>query len=101
MKRHFWVTRYDPAQKYAAGDYPNQHAGDTGLPAYVRQNRGIENTNAVVWYTMVANHSPRPEDWPVMPVTHIGFMLKPDGFFERNPALDVPASAKAHCCTEG
>ncbi len=101
MKRHFWVTRYDPAQKYATGDYPNQNAGDTGLPAYVRQDRPIENTNAVVWYTMVANHAPRPEDWPVMPVTHIGFMLKPDGFFERNPALDVPGSAKGHCCAEG
>jgi primary-amine oxidase len=35
---------------------------------------------------------PRPEDWPVMPVATIGFMLKPVGFFERNPALDVPPS---------
>lgn len=25
-----------------------------------------------------------------MPVATIGFSLKPDGFFERNPALDVP-----------
>jgi primary-amine oxidase len=27
-----------------------------------------------------------------MPVATIGFMLKPVGFFERNPALDVPSS---------
>ncbi len=27
-----------------------------------------------------------------MPVHRIGFMLKPDGFFHRNPALDVPPS---------
>ena len=27
-----------------------------------------------------------------MPVATIGFMLKPVGFFERNPALDVPPS---------
>lgn len=33
-----------------------------------------------------------------MPVVHIGFMLKPDGFFERNPALDVPPSPSAHAC---
>jgi primary-amine oxidase len=27
-----------------------------------------------------------------MPVTKIGFSLKPVGFFDRNPALDVPPS---------
>ena len=31
-----------------------------------------------------------------MPVTHIGFKLKPSGFFAGNPALDMPASAP-HC----
>jgi primary-amine oxidase len=45
---------------------------------------------------MGANHIPRPEDWPVMPVVHLGFMLKPDGFFERNPSLDVPPSPEGH-----
>ena len=25
-----------------------------------------------------------------MPVARIGFHLKPQGFFDRNPALDVP-----------
>ncbi len=33
--RHLWVTRYDPAQRYAAGDLPNQHPGGAGLPDYV------------------------------------------------------------------
>ena len=32
----------------------------------------------------------RPEDWPVMPVDRVSFWLKPAGFFDRNPALDVP-----------
>ena len=36
------------------------------------------------------HHVPRPEDWPVMPVAKIGFVLKPWGFFDRNPGLDVP-----------
>jgi len=44
-------------------------------------------------------HLVRPEDWPVMPVEHIGFMLVPVGFFDRNPALDVPASGQGHCHT--
>ncbi|HEY1764176.1 MAG TPA: primary-amine oxidase [Opitutaceae bacterium] len=92
MGRHLWVTPYAPEERYATGDYPNQHPGGAGLSAYTARNRSIEDTNLVVWYTMGANHVPRPEDWPVMPVVHIAFMLKPDGFFERNPALDVPPS---------
>ena len=30
------------------------------------------------------------EDWPVMPVDTVSFSLKPVGFFDRNPSLDVP-----------
>ena len=41
-------------------------------------------------------HVPRPEDWPVMPVARCGFVLKPTGFFDRNPTLDVPPPA-GHC----
>ncbi len=46
----------------------------------------------MLWYSMNHHHVPRPEDWPVMPVARIGFELKPWGFFDRNPALDVPPS---------
>ena len=35
MAKHLWVTRYDPRERYAAGEYPNQHAGGAGLPSYV------------------------------------------------------------------
>ncbi len=31
-----------------------------------------------------------PGDWPVMPADRVSFWLKPAGFFDRNPALDVP-----------
>ena len=48
-----------------------------------------------VWYTFGAHHVTRPEDWPVMPVSTIGFHLKPVGFFDGNPALDMPPSAPA------
>ena len=39
----------------------------------------------------------RPEDWPVMPAERAGFMLKPAGFFDRNPALDVAPGPSGHC----
>ena len=96
MTKHLWVTRYDPAERYAAGEYPNQHAGGAGLPAYAAADRPLEDTELVVWYTFGAHHVVRPEDWPVMPAVSLGFMLKPDGFFDRSPALDVPPSVPHH-----
>jgi primary-amine oxidase len=98
MTRHLWVTRYHARERYAAGDYPNQHPGGAGLPDYVRDDAPLENTDLVVWYTFGAHHVVRPEDWPVMPVACIGFMLKPVGFFDRNPALDVPRPVPHGAC---
>lgn len=91
-----WVTAADESQRFAAGEYPNQHPGGTGLPAYVEGDRPLEGADVVVWYTFGAHHIVRPEDWPVMPVSTIGFMLKPSGFFDGNPALDLPQAAD-HC----
>ena len=33
--KHLWVTRYDPDERYPAGDFVNQHPGGAGLPACV------------------------------------------------------------------
>jgi len=90
IRQHLWVTPYRDDERYAAGEYPNQHPGGAGLPEWTRADRPIDNEDIVVWYTFGHHHLPRPEDWPVMPVATIGFSLKPVGFFERNPALDVP-----------
>ncbi len=90
MDHHVWVTRYQPRELYAGGDYPNQSEGGDGLPRYVAGNEPITNADVVLWYTMTVTHVPRPEEWPVMPTTRLGFRLLPGGFFERNPALDVP-----------
>ncbi len=95
--KHLWVTRFDPAERYAAGDFVNQHAGGAGLPAYTAGDRDIDGQDLVVWHTFGLTHFPRPEDWPIMPVDRTGFTLKPVGFFDRNPALDVPRSRSAHC----
>ncbi|WP_033288996.1 primary-amine oxidase [Amycolatopsis jejuensis] len=93
-----WVTAYDPAQRYAAGDYPAQSPGGDGLPAYTAGDRPLDGTDLVVWHTLGAHHIVRPEDWPVMPVSTVGFMLKPSGFFDGNPALDLPPSASEEHC---
>jgi primary-amine oxidase len=94
--RNLWVTRYHPNERFPAGDYPNQHSGGAGLPDYAADDETLEDTDLVVWYSFGAHHIVRPEDWPVMPVTRIGFRLRPDGFFAGNPALDLPPSAR-HC----
>jgi primary-amine oxidase len=94
-----WVTPYNPRERYAAGEYPNQHPAGDGLPYWTEANRSVENTELSLWYVFGHNHVPRPEDWPVMPVATLGFQFRPDGFFERNPALDVPPPPpKDHCC---
>ncbi|NJN60070.1 MAG: primary-amine oxidase [Leptolyngbyaceae cyanobacterium RM2_2_4] len=92
MTKHLWVTPYAEDERFSAGDYPNQHPGDEGLPKWTQANRPIENTDVVVWYTFGHHHIPRPEDYPVMPTAYSGFVLKPVGFFDANPALDVPPS---------
>ncbi len=92
INNHFWATRYNADEIYAAGVYPNQSAGkgDVGLPKYTADNESLENQDVVVWYTLGVTHIPRPEEWSVMPTTHVGFKLLPGAFFNRNPALDVP-----------
>ncbi|WP_206885968.1 primary-amine oxidase [Alicyclobacillus mali (ex Roth et al. 2021)] len=89
---HLWVTKYNENEMHAAGDYPNQNPGGGGLAEWTHRNERIEDTDVVVWYTMGHHHVPRLEDWPVMPTATIGFALKPVGFFDANPALDVPPS---------
>jgi primary-amine oxidase len=90
MYHHLWVTQYRAEERYPAGDYPFQHPGGSGLPEWTTNDRSTTNTDIVLWYVFGSCHIPRPEDWPVMPVVRVGFHLEPLGFFDRNPALDVP-----------
>lgn len=97
VQHNLWVTRYHPRELYAAGDYMWQSGDAQGLPEYVADDAPLENTDVVLWYTLGAHHVARPEDWPVMPCAYTGFHLKPVGFFDGNPALDVPPSPPAAC----
>jgi primary-amine oxidase len=94
--KHLWVTRYDPDQRFPAGELVNQHPGGSGLPQWQEQDRDIDGQDIVVWHVFGLTHFPRPEDWPIMPVDTCGFTLKPSGFFDHNPTLDVPSSDQ-HC----
>jgi primary-amine oxidase len=95
VNHHVWVTPFMEDEKYAAGDFPNQSSGGDGLIRWTQANRSIENQDVVFWYTFGHTHIPRPEDYPVMPTAYLGFLLKPNGFFDRNPANDVPPSRPA------
>ncbi len=85
-----WATPLNPRELFAAGDYPTNSVGGAGLPAWTAANRAIENTDIVLWYTIGFHHVARPEDWPILPLEMHGFNLVPSGFFERNPAIDLP-----------
>jgi primary-amine oxidase len=92
-----WVTPYHPDERWPCGDFPNLSMHDAGLPAWTSADRSIENTDVVLWYVFGIHHITRPEDWPVMPTDAVSFWLKPFGFFDRNPALDVPPAP--HCAS--
>jgi primary-amine oxidase len=85
-----WVTPYSPAERWPCGEFPTQSAADYGLPAWTAADRPIEDADVVLWHVFGLHHITRPEDWPVMPADRTSFWLKPWGFFDRNPALDVP-----------
>ncbi|GMF48042.1 unnamed protein product [Phytophthora fragariaefolia] len=101
--KHLWVTQYARDEMWAAGYTPNQNPGFAGLPAYTKSNRSVDGEDIVLWHTFGLTHFPRPEDGPIMPVDYAKFTLRPEGFFDRNPTLDVPEdpNGKEHsqrCC---
>ena len=85
-----WVTPYDLNERYAGGTYPISSKGTDGLAAWTKQNRKIENTDIVAWYTLGFHHITREEDWPVMPTMWHDFLIRPFDFFPQNPVLDLP-----------
>lgn len=99
--RHLWATAYDPDRRFVGGEYPNQaEPGSDGVQVWQREDRSLDPAELVLWAVVGSHHFPRPEDWPVMPVAKARLRLEPDGFFDRNPALDVPvpAAAAEPCC---
>jgi primary-amine oxidase len=96
-----WVTRFAEDERWPCGEFVNQSGSDEGLPVWTAADRSIENTDVVLWYVFGIHHVPRIEDWPIMPADTISFWLKPAGFFDHNPSLDVAPSpgftGQQHC----
>ena len=86
--RNLWVTTRHDGEFYAAGPYPNQSSGGDGLPRYV-DGEAISEADLVAWYTMGFRHVTRPEDWPILSTVWQKVTIRPFGFFDRNPSLDL------------
>lgn len=86
---HLWVTPHSDTERYPSGEYTVQGTGTNGLPDWTADNRNIKDDDCVLWHAFGVTHVPRPEDFPVMPCEITGFSLKPDSFFEGNPAIDL------------
>ena len=97
-----WVTRYHDDERWPAGAYPTQSERDEGMTVWVSDDEPLENTDVVLWYVFGLHHITRVEDWPIMPAETVSFWLKPFGFFDQNPAIDVAPSDTEegdHCHT--
>jgi primary-amine oxidase len=88
-QHQFWVTRYNDAEQYAAGLFPNQAKSPAGVSQFATPAEALSGQDVVVWFTIGFTHVSRPEDYPVMPTETLGFKLAPRGFFAQNPALDT------------
>lgn len=85
-----WVTKYADDRLYAAGEFTNQSHMDTGLAEWANGVDNVRDTDNIVWCTLGFTHIPKTEDFPVMPVEMHEIGITPFGFFEKNPALDLP-----------
>lgn len=90
---NLWVTRHHDDEQWPCGAYPTQSADDQGITRWTADHESLRATDIVLWYVFGIHHITRPEDWPVMPADTVSFWLKPFGFFDRNPSLDVAPSA--------
>jgi primary-amine oxidase len=99
----YWVTTHRDTELYAAGDYTYQSLPEDGgtdpsvkgdLGKWAGRGDKVDDEDIVVWHSISLTHNPRPEDYPVMPCETMTVSLKPSGFFEQNPALDVPPSTQ-------
>ena len=88
--KHLFVTKYDPTERYAAGDFVTNSPGGQGIPDFISGDAPLVGKDLVLWHTFGLTHFPRVEDWPIMPMDYAKFSLRPYNFFDKNPTLNVP-----------
>lgn len=101
-EKNLWVTRYREGERYAAGEYVVQGKGGDGVREWGEGDEEIVGGRLVLWHSFGVAHMPRVEDFPIMNCEVTGFVLKPDGFFDGNPAVGLPEETKkengsVHC----
>jgi primary-amine oxidase len=98
LGHQLWVTRHHDDERWPAGTYPTQSTTDVGgITDWISDDEPLEDEDIVLWYLFGIHHITRPEEWPIMPADAVAFWLKPFGFFDRNPSLDVaPSEAACH-----
>ena len=94
-KHNLWATPFHEDEQAAGGEFSVMHSGEGGLDDITSSDRDISECDLVTWHTFGLTHTPRPEDWPVMPVEYCGFHLIPVGFFDQNPTINLPPSCNS------
>ncbi len=97
-RNHVWVSAYDAEERYPAGEFMNHSDGSGDIEDFVSKDRPIENADLVLWHVFGLHHSVRLEDFPVQPCISAGFKLMPTGFFDGNPAINLPAEVNTASC---
>jgi len=95
LRHDVWVTPYQPDERHAGGQYMLGSHGDDGLAVWAARDRALRNQDVVVWINLGMHHLTRAEDLPVTPTMWQSFRLRPNNFFERNPAIDLRADTAA------
>ncbi|KAH0843332.1 Copper amine oxidase 1 [Fonsecaea pedrosoi] len=100
----YWVTRYRDGELFAGGNYTYQSIalpvdkatedGSGDVAAWANRKDNVDNEDIVLWHCISLTHNVRVEDYPIMPCETIQVSLKPSGFFQENPLMDVPQSSQ-------
>ncbi|WAR64095.1 hypothetical protein PtB15_16B255 [Puccinia triticina] len=96
-KHDFFVTPYVPHQYYPSGKFVpgTMETPVDSIENWLADDQNIENEDIVTYVTFGVNHIPTPEQFPVMSAETLTVTLKPSGFFDQNPSLDVPNAKDA------
>ncbi|PLW16667.1 hypothetical protein PCANC_13352 [Puccinia coronata f. sp. avenae] len=97
-KHDIFVTPYVPHQYYPSGKFVpgTMDTPVDSIENWLAIDKSIENEDIVVYVTFGVNHIPTPEQFPVMSTETLTVTLKPSGFFEQNPCLDIPHAKDNH-----